>query len=752
MHLPDLESTLGHEALPTASLQQSLSLALSELKDAHGCGKVGVALRAGRRAVEIAELTGDKRSEMEAAYYYRAALHDIGDLAATRAKLEHALQLARELGDTRRLGLCLSCLGCMLRRDRRAQEAAQYFNEALGIASDRTDAYLECYCLVQLGNAKGDLGLDEEGVQLLRAAVRSSERIQDARKRSELGGIALGSLGRALSGIDYRGKRWSAEVRNLEEGVHCLQRYCKLATDIGDANMITAVYRHLGVAFAEQQHWQLAEQMLGQAEASFEQQWCPVDADNERKAFRDTWLPVDIGRWQQEVLVAQCRPAEALLAAERSRARAFAALLSQDIDAVKHVTVLLDWASASSIVVDQGCTVIYYSVISDIVVLAWVLDRSGMILGVQRLSLLEPLSSFIDVFNRAVHCCGRNANCDQDDLDPLEFLESLTNQDFEGCDLEQNEISSSEDHTRGIKDKLAAMQSRRQALDQKLHAMYASLFSPIDHLIQSGAHLLVIPEGQLLGVPYAALLDGSGTYLVEKHCIRVSPSLGSLRLLRSRGDTHTGGVPSALVAGLSQFLGTPCGIPLEPLPCVDQELAAVSAACQQSEMAVTMLAGVDMTKARIVQEAVQATHIVHLATHHLPQRKSLVVHGRCEADVLLSESDIYAVSLHTRLAVLSACSTLEGKPGADGIAGMCRAFCASGASSVMASLWAVRDRSTCEFMRLFYSSCLQQHLPVPEAAQVAMVHMLRAKVLDSFPKYSAAQWAPFVVLGNSVTL
>jgi Uncharacterized protein conserved in bacteria len=76
----------------------------------------------------------------------------------------------------------------------------------------------------------------------------------------------------------------------------------------------------------------------------------------------------------------------------------------------------------------------------------------------------------------------------------------------------------------------------------------------------------------------------------------------------------------------------------------------------------------------------------------------------------------------------------------DELQGLVRGFLYAGAPSVVASLWAVSDRSTADFMRELYSN-IRAGLGKRAALRLAQ---LAIKDAYGHPYY----WAPFVLMGN----
>ena len=72
---------------------------------------------------------------------------------------------------------------------------------------------------------------------------------------------------------------------------------------------------------------------------------------------------------------------------------------------------------------------------------------------------------------------------------------------------------------------------------------------------------------------------------------------------------------------------------------------------------------------------------------------------------------------------------------------MARGLLHAGAQSLVLSLWDVHDRSTAEYMRVFYGF-LQQGKSKAEALREAML-----KLRASYPH--PYQWAPFILIGKA---
>ena len=67
-----------------------------------------------------------------------------------------------------------------------------------------------------------------------------------------------------------------------------------------------------------------------------------------------------------------------------------------------------------------------------------------------------------------------------------------------------------------------------------LRRCYALLIAPFADAIAAESSLIIVPDRDLFALPFAALLDGDGKHLVEKHALRVVPSACTLIELEQR--------------------------------------------------------------------------------------------------------------------------------------------------------------------------------------------------------------------------
>jgi CHAT domain-containing protein/predicted negative regulator of RcsB-dependent stress response len=146
--------------------------------------------------------------------------------------------------------------------------------------------------------------------------------------------------------------------------------------------------------------------------------------------------------------------------------------------------------------------------------------------------------------------------------------------------------------------------------------------------------------------------------------------------------------------------------------------------------------------------------VVHFATHSMIDSRtpalsgivlSLVDRRGNPQDGFLRLWDIYNLHLPVDLVVLSGCQTALGKQiKGEGLVGLTRGFMYAGAARVMASLWAVDDAATAEFMSQFYQGMLKKNLPPSAALRAAQIHMWNKRRWHGDPYF----WAAFQLQGE----
>ena len=308
----------------------------------------------------------------------------------------------------------------------------------------------------------------------------------------------------------------------------------------------------------------------------------------------------------------------------------------------------------------------------------------------------------------------------------------------------------------------------RQQGDTRLGlALYQNLLGPITEL-KNHDSAIIIPDGDLHLLPFAALHDGSH-YVVETHTTSVVSAATVLHMLRARSLTvecrkpFLGFAPwaeeSAPSTGvLANLLGPlrgsdgPKKSDFVVLPESKREVIIGRNEIDKLQGAVPsddqIKIGSKATEAEFKRLPLNDYQVLHLAVHGYadiehPDRSALVfAHDPKEQsdDGLLQIREIRHLRLNSALVILSACKTGLGPAGEAGIANISSAFLQAGAHTVVASFWPVADHATSEIMEHFYAQ-LASNQSKADAMRKAALSMLQS----GLPPY---YWASFQISGD----
>ena len=263
--------------------------------------------------------------------------------------------------------------------------------------------------------------------------------------------------------------------------------------------------------------------------------------------------------------------------------------------------------------------------------------------------------------------------------------------------------------------------------------LYAWLIAPLlDALPAATRHLHLVPEGALYYLPFAALQDASGTFLVERFSLSVTPSAGVLAITRAHNPRLWRSI--LLVAD-----------PENRLPGSRKEADAIA---DLPAIRALELVGEQANRDNLIELA-ENYDIIHIATHgtfvrRAPWFSRLELHGGA-----LNVADIGRLRLNAYLVTLSACETaLSGGlssdiPAGDEWIGLNQAFLVAGAPTVMASLWPIDDRVSASFMVGFYKNLLDA-----QGKARALAKIQRQFIQDPGTHHPFF-WAPFSIIGDS---
>ena len=288
--------------------------------------------------------------------------------------------------------------------------------------------------------------------------------------------------------------------------------------------------------------------------------------------------------------------------------------------------------------------------------------------------------------------------------------------------------------------------------------LYAELLEPAGRAVDDAERVLISPDGALHLLPFGALVRrrdpltfaaewkplptvASASVYAEIKKTRRATADAAPRLA-AFGDPTPGSGQEPADAGSREGRDA-----LRPLPYSREEVERIAALFGAGARRYLGPAATESEALAVGRDV----RYVHFATHGLidarsPLDSALVMApsaaGQPPSDGLLRAWEVRdRLRLDADLVALSACDSGLGREAtAEGLIGLSRAFQHAGARSVLASLWAISDRSTARFMESFYER-LRQGVPRDRALQDAQVASLRQ---GAHPYH----WAAFQLSGD----
>ncbi|MDF5718982.1 MAG: CHAT domain-containing protein [Rhizonema sp. PD37] len=661
----------------------------------------------------LAQTVNERKAEADRLLQQGIQQYKTSQFQAALQSWQQALIIYREIKERQSEGKALGNLGLAYLSLGNYAKAIEYEQQVLAIAREIKDHQSEGKALGNLGLTYYSLGNYAKAIEYSQQVLAIAREIKD--RQSE--GAALGNLGLAY-----------VSLGNYAKAIEYQQQSLAIAREIKDRQSEGIALNNLGYTLYKEGNFADSEKTLFEGINVFESLRGELNDTNKVSIF-ETQLNT-YGTLQQ-VLIAQNKTDIALEIAERGRARAFVELLASHLNSqIKLKTPTLQEIKQIALV--QKATLVQYSIIYD----------DFKIAGKQQVKESEL---YIWVIKPTGEVTFRKA-----DLKPL-WQKDNTN-------LDELAIASRESiGVRGRGGVNVVYNPNVHSNQNQFKRLHELLIKPIADLLpkKESDRVIFIPQSSLFLVPFSALQDENGKYLMEKHTILTSPSIQVLSLThQQRKGSGKSGVGDALVIGnpTMPYVSLTIGEPpqqLPPLPGAQKEAMAIAPLLKTQP-----LIGDQATKAVVLQRLPSA-RIVHFATHGILDdvqglNSSIAfapnpsVQGKKvnqDDNGLLTASEILDLKLNAELVVLSACDTGRGRITGDGVIGLSRSLISAGTPSVVVSLWAISDDSTAFLMSQFYQN-LQQNLDKATA--------LRKAMLATKQKYgNPSQWAAFTLIGEA---
>lgn len=288
--------------------------------------------------------------------------------------------------------------------------------------------------------------------------------------------------------------------------------------------------------------------------------------------------------------------------------------------------------------------------------------------------------------------------------------------------------------------RIAIQQKDDTTARQYLELLYHILIAPLverDLRPQDFRQWIIVPHAMLHPVPFAALVNPQGGYLIEDVALTVVSSSAVWHKLRTRS---TSSLTSFL--GLANPHPLPDGLP--PLPFAEKELARI---CKSLAMLECSLFQREEATMSALQSHIGQKSIVHIATHgEFPELDvqdfhKLLLAPTANHDGYVNAKDFRLMDLHAaHLVTLSVCNggVYRIGPG-DEPYGLIASLLVAGTENIVSTLWPLDDEIGSFFMIDFYKRILQHGIAE------ALRQTCRVFIEDHA---SLKDWASFVLVGS----
>jgi CHAT domain-containing protein len=289
------------------------------------------------------------------------------------------------------------------------------------------------------------------------------------------------------------------------------------------------------------------------------------------------------------------------------------------------------------------------------------------------------------------------------------------------------------------------------AMSDVCNSLYNELIKPLESYISTSNDYIISPDSKLNFVPFAALIDPVGKFLIEKKSIhyvssgrdllkefQVNPKKNMVIIANPKFDRDT-------------LSSNNKGV-FPPLPGTAKEAEQIKGVMDAGSYSITILQDTNATKDAVIN--LNQPRILHIATHgfnlcasdggtddhptrglkvvgtsyggnmmtNVPDKpnpmfktglafcgandtfRSWNIGQAGAAEGILTAAEVPLINLNgASLVTLSACQTGEGEVvGGEGVFGLRRGFLQSGAKNLLMTLWPIADQETVDIMTEFY--------------------------------------------------
>ncbi|KAM7434626.1 hypothetical protein ABFA07_015316 [Porites harrisoni] len=668
------------------------------------------------KALLIRKEIGDKDGEASGYGNLGTVFLLVGQYAKAEEYLQKALMIRKEIGDKKGEASDYGNLGTVFLSVGQYTKAKEYLQKALVIEKEIGDKDGEASVYGNLGTVFQSLGQYTKAEEYLQKALTIKEEVGD---KCGVGVLYL-NLGKLYG-----------EFQLIAKSEEFVNKALEISYEIGDIE--TQFNSHLAIAMnafvAGGSMTELLPNLYKSIQKCEEMHDFLGVKDQFKISFFDEHVSPYLLLCRFFILAGNYH--EALYVSELGRSRALTDILSEKYSLENEVSVNpQSWIGIENIMNKNALSSCLYVSCFEDDMHFWIL-KPNKIIVFRQTKLTESADKVFgnQPFGGCLYL--RQDQCED------RSLYSLSVSWLPTCKPSQDESFTSS--------RLIEQDETKDSKQPTLADGYKMIVAPVADLLQE-PEIIIIPDGVLCPIPFAALTDDNGKYLSDTFKIRIVPSLTTLKLIQgSPADYHS--KSGTLIVGdpdVSVVYYQGKRTQLNSLPWARKEAQMIGRL-----LGVQPLLGKDATKQKVL-ESMHSVSLIHFAAHGNAEHGEIALSPKSscgtphEEDYLLTMAEISQVRLTAKLVVLSCCHSASGQIRAEGVVGIARAFIASGARAVLAALWAIEDKATMQFMNRFY-----EHLVHGESASESLHQVMKWMRENNFS--DVRQWAPFMLIGDDVS-
>ncbi len=675
-------------------------------------GKYKQAIELYQQELAKAQKEGDPPKEMYALSQLEAVYQESGEYQQANVFYTEQLTRARANGDHKSELYFLSQLGLGYQQLKQYSQALGFDQQQLELARKIGDINAENKALAQIGKVYESEGKYQEVIDFYQQQLEVVRKIGDPDGET----IVVNQIAQAY-----------INQKQYSQAIEFYQKQLAIAQQKNDLLGAGKIFNNIGLIWLKSGNFTAAQTNLDSALNIWETLRANPDHPN---YFRDRDLSY---HRLQQLLIAQQQPEAALEIAEREQWRNLLDLLKIRL---KSEPVRIGWKTArpqfdfitikqiQQIAREQKATIVKYSIIDDDSIYTWIVDPNGKItfreIKIKAENTIYPVNTIKEVVTSMSTALALNSS-------------------------------------KGVVSKPPALEIQKKPLLQ----LYQLLINPIKELLptDSSARVIFVPSPELLTIPFPALIDTYGKYLIEKYPIAFTPAIKLLDFSRTHKRNFSG--KQMLLLGNPTMPSIPIAVGeasqlLPPILDAEQEVLEIAKLFNTKPP----LIGNKATKAALLPLLPKAQSI-HLATYGLlddwewmglPGAIAIAPFGIDNG--LLTAREILELytqekppHLQAELVVISRGGILppignlnQGQISGTGIMGLSTALLASGVTTVILPLWSSPEQPITFFMGEFYQQLKQK----PDKLQA-----LRKAAIATMTKYpNPRDWAGFGLIGE----